>query len=252
MSHVKDDDLILYHYGETPDAGHIEDHLTRCERCRDALAGLRHDLAVVDRADVPARDDGYPSRVWLRLRHRLDASPEPENRWYLRSWFAPRRLAFAGTIAVLVVAAFIAGRWNGRALPSEPIPEQVRERILFVAVGDHLERSQRLLIELVNAPDGDDSDLTLQQDRAARLASDNRLYRRTASRAGDEQIVELLDELERTLIEIANAPADSARAELADLRRRIASRGILFRVRVIGEQTRRRGLEGPRGGPGEV
>ena len=91
MSHVEDDDLILYHYGETPDAGHIEDHLTRCARCREALAGLRRDLAVVDRAAVPVRDDGYPSRVWLRLRHRLDESPEPEKSWNFRSWFAPRR-----------------------------------------------------------------------------------------------------------------------------------------------------------------
>jgi hypothetical protein len=252
MSHVKDDDLILYHYGEAPGAGDIESHLVDCERCREALTALRNDLAVVDRAAVPERDAAYPSRVWLRLHHRLAESPEPESRWAIRRWFAPRRVVFAASVAVLMVAAFIAGRWNGQALPSSPIPEQVRERILFVAVGDHLDRSQRLLIELVNAAGDDAKEWSLQQDRAARLASENRLYRRTALGAGDEQIVELLEELERTLIEIANAPSESARAELAELRRRIAKRGILFKVRVIGEQTRRRGLEGTRPGAGEV
>jgi len=250
MKHLDENDLILYHYGEASDADGVERHLARCERCRHELAALRRDLAVVDGAAVPPRDADYPARVWQRLQQRMDAVPE--RRWDLRSWLAPRGLAFAGTIALLMVVAFIAGRWNGQAVPSGPIPEQVRERILLVAVGDHLERSQRLLLELVNTVDGEETDLPLQQERAARLASDNRLYRQTAFQAGDERIVELLEELERTLVEIANAPSDSAQAELAALRRRVARRGILFRVRVIGEQTRQRGLERPRPGAGEV
>jgi anti-sigma factor RsiW len=252
MKHIDETDLILFHYGEASDAVGVERHLARCERCRDDLATLRRDLTVFDGASVPPVDDEYPTRVWQRLQQRIDSAPERNRRWDLPGWLAPRRLAFAGTIALLMIAAFIAGRWNGQAVSGGPIPEQVRERILLVAVGDHLERSQRLLLELVNTPDGGTADLLPQQDRAARLASDNRLYRQTASQAGDEQIVELLEELERTLVEIANAPPESAQAELAELRRRVARRGILFRIRVVGKQTRQRGLERPGTGAGEV
>jgi len=252
MRHFDENDLILYHYGEAPDAGGVERHLVRCERCRHELAALRRDLNVFDGAAVPPTDDDYPARVWQRLQQRMDPTSRRDRRFDLLGWLAPRRLAFAGTLALLMIAAFIAGRWNGQAVPGGPIPEQVRERILLVAVGDHLERSQRLLLELVNTPDAETTDLLPQQDRAARLASDNRLYRQTASKAGDEQIAELLEELERTLVEIANAPPESAQAELAALRRRVARRGILFRIRVIGEQTRQRGLDHPGAGAGEV
>jgi hypothetical protein len=53
-----------------------------------------------------------------------------------------------------VVVAFVAGRWSGAPVPA-PTPDAVAsvapERVLLVAVGDHLDRSQMVLVELLNA-----------------------------------------------------------------------------------------------------
>jgi hypothetical protein len=48
----------------------------------------------------------------------------------------------------------------------------------------------------------------------------------------------VLDELERVLLEIAHAPSRLEPAQLDDLRLRLRSDGILFRIRVLGSTVR--------------
>ena len=138
--------------------------------------------------------------------------------------------------ATALVAAFLAGRLLPHATaPAAGLSAGVRERILLVAVGDHLERSEMVLLEFVNAgagsPGGGETRL------AEQLVSANRLYRQTASRAGDQSVAAVLDELERVLLEIAHAPTPAAREAL---RRRIESEGTVFKVRIISSQVRER------------
>jgi hypothetical protein len=138
-----------------------------------------------------------------------------------------------------VVAAFLAGRFSQPVPPSAASSGQVRERILLVAVGDHLDRSQMVLAELSNAPEGKGSiDISEERERAEDLLDDNRLYRQTAGTAGDAGMVSVLDDLERVLIEIAHSPSDISSDQLEDLRRDIRERGLLFKVRVLGTQVR--------------
>ena len=152
-------------------------------------------------------------------------------------WFRLPRLTLAGAVAALLVVAFLVGRWSDG--PSgDPITPEARDRILLVAVGDHLEQSQRLLIELANTGDPADTDISSQQASARGLTLNNRLYRQTAGRAGREEIVVLLEELESLLLEVANSPSQPAYAELAAIQRRIASRGLVMRIRLFGERAR--------------
>src|SRR5437660_203031 len=73
----------------------------------------------------------------------------------------------------------------------------------------------------------------------------------TATRTGDSTLVNVLDELERVLVEIAHSPAQLSSAQLNEIQQRIEARGILFKVRVIGSQVREReksaGQIAPRG-----
>ena len=62
----------------------------------------------------------------------------------------------------------------------------------------------------------------------------------TAAQAGDDATTEVLAELERVLIEIANTPQDATKDDLEALRARIASRGLLFKVRVVHSEMRQR------------
>ena len=111
---------------------------------------------------------------------------------------------------------------------------QNREQILKVAVGDYLDRSQMVLIELANAGPDAASDISAAQQRAANLVGENRLYRQTAMATGDAAVASVLDELERVLLEIAHSPSRLSTEQLNELQRRLRTDGILFRIRILG------------------
>jgi hypothetical protein len=136
------------------------------------------------------------------------------------------------------VVAFLLGQRF--PAPSPPISAAVRERILLVAVGNHLERSQMVLVELANAPTDAPLDVSAERASADVLVSANRLYRQTAVRSGETALAAVLEELERVLIEVAAGPERLSPADLGELQRRIEARGLLFKIRVVGSQVRER------------
>jgi hypothetical protein len=244
MKHPSEEQLVEFHYGEQPGRGEIEAHLRGCESCRANYKALKQVLAAVDAAPLPERDEAYGARVWRQLEPKL----EPPTRVDWRAWLAPRRLTLVGAIAVLLVAAYFAGRVSPRheqPVAVAPISQPAKERILLVAVGDHLDRSQMLLLELVNAePEKDYGagtvDISSEQERAEDLVTANRLYRQTALHSGDRAVASLLDELEPLLLEIAHSPSELTPAQLGEIRKRIEARGIIFKVRVISSEVRKR------------
>src|SRR4249920_2698159 len=116
MAHYTEDDLILYHYGEAPRRDRIEWHLQECESCATTYRDIARTLALVGDLDVPERDERYGLEMWQRIRHDL---PPQEVPWFmgLMAW---RRFALVGAVAVLIMAAFVAGRyWPGPASVSK-------------------------------------------------------------------------------------------------------------------------------------
>jgi hypothetical protein len=231
--HLDDEELILHHYGEAEAADRAAAHLESCDRCRDALTVLRRVLAAVDEAsEVPERGPGYAEVVLERLRPRL----EPAAPWPFR-----RRLRPLLALAATIVLAFLLGRLTSPPRVVErPGPGPVRERVLLVAVGDHLERSRLVLVELTHAEGGADVSIALGRERARDLVADNRLYRQTAEHNGQLGVASVLDELERVLLELANSPDTITREHLAQLVDRVEARGILFKVTVLGNQVHER------------
>ncbi len=241
MNHLSEEHLVLFHYHEDEAAAErraMEEHLAGCELCRSRLADLERDLALFGSGSVPERPEDYGQQVWQRIRPQL--MERPGFNW--AELFAPRRWAVAGALAALIVGAFVAGRiWQHKQEPvAAPISAQARERILLVAVGDHLERSQMVLVELVNADGNGPVDIAPEQRAAKDLVSSNRLYRQTALREGDAGMASVLDDLERVLIEVANSPSTISSAQLDALRHRIESKGLLFKIRVVGTQVQER------------
>jgi hypothetical protein len=245
--HVTEEELILHYYGEAPNGAAVDDHLTSCAACRAEFSRLQQALALVDTDTVPDPGPGFERRVWARLEPQLQV--EPRTSWF--SWLmpTPARLAWVAGAAAVIVAAFVAGRVSGPAPAPVPGPNQAsaatseasNDGVLVLAVVDHLDRSQMVLVELMNSDlDRPVVNISSEQSRARDLVAANRLYRASAAQAGDDTTGDVLDELERVLIEIANAPEDASKAELDALRARIASRGLLFRVRVVNSEMRLR------------
>jgi hypothetical protein len=246
MSHLSEQDLILHYYGEAEDPATMERHLDTCPVCRAAYGALERVLNIVDIVPVPERVASYEADVWRRVR------PHVGQAFSLPSGFGPARrrwgwatlrwpaAALAG--AALLAGVFLAGRYSALSRAPRIAPavrmiadSQVQERVLEAAVADYLDRSDIVLVELLNAGG---PDISTEQGRAADLLSESRLYQQTALRAGDHMLAGVLDELERVLLEIAHAPSRLEPEQLDDLRLRLRSDGILFRIRVLGSTVR--------------
>lgn len=244
--HMTEEQLMDYCGGETAGREAVESHLRACPECAARCQSLRQVLALAASLPLPEPDVAFESRMWRGIRPQLEPRVARAG-W--REWFAVRRLVAVGAVAGLVLAAFVAGRYfptnTGVApAPVAQVTPQVRERILLVAVGDHLDRAQSILLEISNAePAAAGSatvDFSREQQRAQQLLAANRIYRQTAGQTGDAAVAGFLDELEPLLVEIANSPGQVAPGELAELRRRIAARGLLLKVRVVGSAVRER------------
>jgi hypothetical protein len=96
-----------------------------------------------------------------------------------------------------------------------------------------------VLLDLVNA-EGQTVDLTDQQTWAADLIDANRLYREAATRAGDTLVANVLDDLERSLLEIVHGPSMPRPAELDDVRARVDAAALLFKVRILADELHER------------
>lgn len=231
--HPNEEQLVLYYYGEAHEAPALAAHLEDCAACREGYHALQRVLNSVDSLPVPERAPDYESRVWCGLAPLL----KPPQPWY-RSWPGWKPLMVAASMALLLVAAFLAGR-TLKPPAKETIADaaQLRERVLLVALGAHLERTKMMLVELANAqPVGGQVDISFEQESAAKLLDANRLYRQTALNAGNYQVTALLEELERVMVELAHSPASIPEQQLEDLRSRIEERSLLFKVKVFSSQ----------------
>lgn len=233
MRHLTQDELVLLYYGELsgPDSEQAKEHLRACDLCREELLSLESALKAVAAFPVPERGEDYGREVWARISPRLEAKTESRLRLFLpmRAW------VFAGTVAVLLVVAFWSGRrWQQRQTDTAvAISASAQQRILMLAVADHLERAQMLLVEVMHQEAGS----RVEASRTAQLAEDlvqsNRLYRQAAVRDSDPGLANVLDELERVLLEISHSSGATLADDLAMLQHQIESQGILFKVRVV-------------------
>jgi len=238
MKHVTEEELILYYYGEAKQPQEVKAHLAACNVCRAEYSGIERTLSQVEPIVVPEPASNYEQKLWYQLQ------PEIAKHTPSRRWTPFPQLGWIGAVAALVIAAFLAGRYLPRPTTGTG-PNQVvmqgtpnPERIILVTVGEHLERSQMLLVEIMNAEGKSATDLSTEQQQARDLLDANRLYRQSAQRTGDPAITRTLDELERVLVEVANGPSEVSDQELSSIRKQIESQGLLFKIRVIGSKVR--------------
>jgi hypothetical protein len=166
------------------------------------------------------------------------------------------RLAMGGAVAALLVAAFVAGRTSVQPLPqpgadlAEVASDAARERVLLAAVGSHLDRSRVVLTEIAHRNGGASADISHEQATASDLVAANRLYRMAAGRNGDTAVAAVLEDLERMLVEIASSPSQASHADLARWRDQIDTKGLLFKVTVMGARVRERQQDDASARPG--
>jgi hypothetical protein len=240
MTHLTQEEIILNYYRELDSQAHLD----ACAECRDELARITGVLNSIEPPAVPEPDDEYESRVWNRLAWRLRSEKKRSSTQWTKWLAAAAMLTFAFVGGLLMRRDATQPATNVVATKTTPATaepaatgattQQQRDRILLVVVGDHFDESERVLVELTNLTPGEEgTDITSEQQRAEELLASNRLYRRTASDRGEENVATLLDELEPVLMQIAHAPSQVSADELLRMQKRVEAKELVFKLRVV-------------------
>src|SRR5882762_3911633 len=145
MKHKTEDELFAYREGEMKGREAIAAHLQQCGECRAELERIEEVFAALNAMPVPDPGEAYGVKVWQQITDRL---PEQNASWW-RGLFAPRRLMALGAAVVLLGLAFYQGRKTGAPAGGDGVRAagKVRERMLVAAVGEHLGKSEMILME---------------------------------------------------------------------------------------------------------
>jgi hypothetical protein len=238
MEHLTEEEMIGHAYGE--DAGGAKPHLDGCAECAASFAELKSDLAEIERVEAPVRDEQYGARVWQAIAGTLPKYEARQRRWFSMSLM--RGLSYAAVCALLVAIAFYAGRkWerHGKAVNDAHLNQQKpKQPIVVVVLGDHLDRSERLLVELKHVDAGNADMVSPLRDEARSLLTANRICRKDAAQANDPELQGALDRLDHVLTEISDQPGGLNAASIARLKNELNADGLLFEVRVLRSRAR--------------
>ena len=249
-AHVTDEELMLDYYGErSPEQrAEMRSHLEVCERCQALDRELRGVLALVDTEPVPEAPAGFEREMWARLAPQITGNNDVAGGFSRTFWrLELPRWSLAAAAVALAAGSFALGRvWAPAPVPGPAIESvagdagTIGERLLRTEVEEHLERSQRVLVELVNADDSAPVVLASDRERAADLVAAGRLYRRSIGESVDAETRDLLEDVERVLVEIANGPEAETSNDLSGVRARISNQDLIFRLRVMTAEMRER------------
>ena len=228
MTHLTEEDLVLLYYREPGAPRNGEAHLAECPDCRAAAESLSQTLSLCDEIAVPERPADFGRDVWNQLVPQLEIQRDRRRIFPIPVW------AGTAALAILLITVFMAGRFSRPAQPPvmAGLSDHARQRILAIAVADHLDRVQMLLTEIADGS-ADPTALASERARAGDLVEEGRLMRQSLAAQGENSTTVFLDEVERFLIEAAHTPDGASVQEVRDLRDRIESGSLLFKVRIV-------------------
>ena len=240
MSHLTEEELIAHTFAEDDKDG-VEQHLEACAECAKNYAELRGDLAEMEFAEVPVRDALHGKRVWESISASLPAYEGRKWNW-LRGgpWMG---LSYAAACIALATCTFIGGRlWERREAKTlagnhtqhkQQSVAHPPQRVVVVVLSDHLDRSERLLMELKHA-DADSAEMVSPlRDEARSLLAANRTCRQNVKHNNDPALATTLARLDHLLAELANQPEGLNSTMITRLQEEMNADRLLFEVRVL-------------------
>jgi len=248
MKKISDNDLTLLYYGEHEDPK-LASLVAGSAELSARFEALCKEIQLVDSFEPPELDEDYGLEVWRNISPRLGQAPEKvssgPNRG-LRKWLSgivqPRfSLAGALGVALIAVLAFTVGRFDGTGngiesqVPASGPATQFAgldsDLLLNRSVSKHLDQVNMTLIQFTNSQETS----AVEAEQAIDILVANRLYRRSANAAGNQQLAAFLADIEPLLIELAHE-AQSASPLTRERMQQEAKNGLLFRVRVMNQQ----------------
>lgn len=248
-------DLLFGELSEK-DRVRLDAHLERCPACAEEVHAYQATLAVTVLHTQPEPEaafwDGYYDRLAARMEP--DARTETVTSRWARWWQEQGRLnlmalvqpAWPMQLAAAVVLLLV-GVWVGWLVfspavqkpvivedaPVEAVPVQAAS--LEARTSRYLERSKVLLLGVVNldAEDGEDAamlNLPRKQEVARELVQEASTLKQDLSEADQQRLRDLIDDLEVTLMQIANLESGYDVPAIEMVKSSVDQRGLLLKI----------------------
>jgi hypothetical protein len=242
--------LVEFVRGELPAEAmaDVEHHLGKCRECREECAKLKDVLHAMPVRSTPP-SDLQPEEYWQSFARRVDGRLGEEQRRrmhqrpvldgvadYLRLHWKPALVsAGVGALVVGVLAVWFSGRREQLPLVPQGQEVPVMQTAQRDEVNDYFERSRVLLIGVANIPaeDGDKVDLSVERHAARELVHTARYLEKKPI---DSRSRELIRELERVLVELANIEEQADIPEVDVIRTGVRQQNLLFKIRMAENQ----------------
>lgn len=221
----------------------VDLHLENCPFCQEEFSEIRFTLDVLKRTRAEAPDAAVLERSWEGIRAGIFAGREgsaASRAWDLDlGWWVPR-LAFS---LLLIVSGVWIG-WHLRPVSSPgdtSLQADLGPALSSAPPSDrlwrHLQRTEVVMLEIMNfqAADDDEGELSLElsQSLSEQLLQEGDAVRAELESSGDtdEELLALVGDLERILLQIAhlgNGP--ESREVIEALREAIREQALLLRI----------------------
>ena len=233
----------------------VEAHLQACAACAAEYRSLRATLEFLDQRETEELPDSYWPSFQSRMRAAVASLSRRHHHAVAWTWQA------VAAVAILLVGVTL-GRLSAPPPPLEwsttPIPSssQVADAMrpagddvaaptpLGQWFGDYLDRTQTLLVGIVNLDPSADGfgafDLGPHQALSARLAHEASLIERDLRGAGERRQARLVLELQDVLQKIAALEVPERPEGLQTVRKQVRDRALLFQIAL--ERGRRNAL----------
>lgn len=228
----------------------LQTHIKGCDACRIAFQDMQHTVQLLP----PSPDTELPEAYWEAFTQRVINEAAREKRspstvslmqqrlqtlWDRvgnRQFFP--RLGFA--LALIFAGVFIGRMWDApidpRIMPDieQASTEMIAPAQLTERTRRYLDRSSVLLLGLVNFDVGADDPAVIHMDRkrtmAAELVDEARVLRADLNAGREQQLAQLIEDLERILIQIANLEAREDVPSIELIQRGVDHGSLLLKI----------------------
>jgi hypothetical protein len=220
-------------------------HVETCAACREALELGAKTLNTMGKQATPVLPDHFWNGYWLRLTQKMDKNKTPERRaWsselpeFLRAQWSPAfRLATAAVIfvtGVLISRMWWAPEQATQAVQTPSPSHQVMP--VDIRTDDLLSRSKVLLIGLssIDHESVSEKDFSFAPQRrlSEELLAEAVALRATPGAKADRQFMELMNQLEVILLQIANLEAEQDIDAVELVRTSVDREGLLLKINI--------------------
>lgn len=227
MKHPRDKQLVAHAMGFGDPA--TSAHLQSCSACQARLQTWQQPLTTASQWPAADPDPTLVARICNQLAEPVSPTRDLRSRRWV--WSA----ALATGIALTLAAWLARPRAAAPVAPSRLVATAAATTpLLRLAVGEHLDQAQILLLEVKHAqPSAGAVAMRDARDQARELLATNRLYAADASAHGDLTTAHVLGLLEPPLLEIAHSPDHLDTGQWRRMNARFASSDLLFKLRVF-------------------